>query len=313
MLHSSKNLNQPSLQVIATQGFPDYALLDSGKGRKLERFGRVTVDRPEPQALWQPRHPKLWVNANAIFAADDDDEKGRWRLATPVADSWDINVEGVTIKARLMAFRHLGVFPEQLPHWQWMQAGLAGLKSSGTAAEKPRVLNLFGYTGAATLIAALAGAEVTHVDASKKAIGWARENQTASQLDAAPIRWIVEDARRFVAREVRRGRTYQSILVDPPKFGRGPEGELWDLFTDLPLLLADCAKLLAPGRSRLVLTAYAIRASALSLDGLMREVFAARSGMQQAGELAIAEENGTRLVGTSLFVRWQSAEDHGDA
>jgi 23S rRNA (cytosine1962-C5)-methyltransferase len=293
----------PRLDVIVTRGFKGYALLDSGAGRKLERFGTIIVDRPEQQALWQPSDPTLWHTAHAAFAADDEDEKGRWRQLKPVPEAWDVAVEGVTLKARLMAFRHLGLFPEQLPHWQWLADGLA----RPGAGEKPRVLNLFGYTGAASLIAARAGAEVTHVDASKPAIKWARENQAASGLDAAPIRWIVEDARKYVAREVRRGRTYHAILLDPPKFGRGPEGELWDIFTDLPPLLADCAKLLAPGPSRLVLTAYAIRASALTLDCLVRETLTDRSGAQTAGELALAEERGTRLIGASLYVRWSGA------
>ncbi len=286
------------LDVITTRGFSGYALLDSGAGRKLERFGSVIVDRPEQQALWQPRNPGLWQKAHATFAADDEDEKGRWRELKPVPETWDVTVDTVTLKARLMAFRHLGLFPEQLPHWEWLRDGIA-LQAT---ASKPRVLNLFGYTGAASLIAAKAGAEVTHVDASKPALKWARENQTASKLDGAPIRWIVDDARKFVAREVRRGKTYDAILLDPPKFGRGPEGELWDIFTDLPPLLKDCAKLLAPGSSRLVLTAYAIRASALTLDCLVRETLP--NGTQTAGELALAEESGTRLIGASLFVRW---------
>lgn len=290
----------PSLNVIVTRGFAGYALLDSGNGRKLERFGQVIVDRPEQQALWQPHAPKLWAGAHATFAADDEDEKGRWRQLKPVPETWDVPVAGVTIKARLMAFRHLGLFPEQLPHWLWLRDGLA----SPASGARPRVLNLFGYTGAASLIAAKAGADVTHVDASKPALKWARENQAASRLDTAPIRWIVDDARKFVAREVRRGRTYDAILLDPPKFGRGPEGELWDIFTDLPPLLADCAKLLAPGASRLILTAYAIRASALTLDCLVRETLAHRRGSQEAGELALAEEAGSRLIGASLYVRW---------
>ena len=218
-------------------------------------------------------------------------------------ETWDVAVEGVTLKARLMAFRHLGLFPEQLPHWQWLRDGI----SDARFGEKPRVLNLFGYTGAASLIAAKAGAEVTHVDASKPAIKWGRENQTASKLDTAPIRWILDDARKYVAREVRRERTYHAILLDPPKFGRGPEGELWDIFNDLPPVLADCAKLLAPGPSRLALTAYAIRASALTLDGLVRETLGSRGGEQTAGELALAEDGGTRVIGTSLYVRWVGA------
>lgn len=292
----------PSLRLVTMAGFPAYALLDSGNGRKLERFGGIVVDRPEPQALWKPARPDAWKSAHAVFAAEDEDEKGRWKQLKPVPETWDVQVEGATVKARLMAFRHLGLFPEQLPHWQWMRDGLAAVKG-----ETPRVLNLFGYTGAASLVAAAAGAEVVHVDASKKAIAWARENQAASKLDKAVIRWIAEDARKFVAREVRRGRTYHCILVDPPKYGRGTEGEVWDLFTDLPALMADCEKLLAPKQSRLILTAYAIRASALALDGLMKEIFAARGGIIESGELAILEENGARALGTSLYSRWSAA------
>jgi 23S rRNA (cytosine1962-C5)-methyltransferase len=292
----------PHLSLIATRGFPDYALLDSGAGRKLERFGAIVVDRPEPQALWHPLHPDRWKTAHAVFAAEDDEEKGRWKTLQPVPETWPVRVEGVTLLARLMAFRHLGLFPEQRPHWQWLRAGLAQVTG-----EAPRVLNLFGYTGAASLIAAAAGAEVVHVDASKKAIGWARENQAASGLDKAVIRWIAEDARKFVAREVRRGRTYHCILIDPPKFGRGPEGEVWDLFADLPALLGDCAKLLAPQGARLVLTAYAIRASALALDGLVREMLAGRGGVFESGELALREADGPRALGTSLYARWSAS------
>lgn len=292
----------PSLRLIAMTGFEGYALIDSGNGRKLERFGGIVVDRPEPQALWQPSRPDAWKTAHAVFAAEDEDEKGRWKQLKPVPETWDVPVEGITVKARLMAFRHLGLFPEQLPHWQWMRQGLAAIKG-----ETPRVLNLFGYTGAASLLAAAAGAEVVHVDASKKAIGWARENQAASKLDKAVIRWIAEDARKFVAREVRRGRTYHCILVDPPKYGRGTDGEIWELFADLPAFMRDCEKLLAPQQSSMVLTAYAIRASALAFDGLMRDVMANRGGTIESGELAILEETGRRALGTSLYARWSAA------
>jgi 23S rRNA (cytosine1962-C5)-methyltransferase len=158
--------------------------------------------------------------------------------------------------------------------------------------QTPRVLNLFAYTGAASLIAAHAGAEVTHVDASKRAIAWAKQNQAVSKLGEAPIRWILDDARKFVAREVRRGRTYHVILVDPPKFGRGPDGEVWDVFVDLAPLLRDCAALLAPGRASLVLTTYAIRASALATDVLVRECLAERPGNTESGELVVVEEGG---------------------
>jgi 23S rRNA (cytosine1962-C5)-methyltransferase len=331
-----------NLSLITSTGFPDYTLLDAGGGRKLERFGKIIVDRPEPQALWQPRLAKAeWAKANAVFSASgEDDEKGKWRIDKPVPEAWPVKLplsllplgrrcpegadegavtggsgtlkhpltptlsprgEGdVTMLCKLSGLWHLGLFPEQHPHWQWMLQEIAKVKG-----ETPRVLNLFGYTGAASLLAAKAGAEVTHVDASKKAIAWGRENQTASKLDAAKIRWIVDDATKYVAREVRRGKTYHMILVDPPKFGRGPEGEVWDLFTHLPALLNDCAKLLAPNNAAMVLTVYAIRASALAFDQLMHDTLSGKSGTYDRGELAIEAKSGPS-VPTSLFVRWSS-------
>jgi 23S rRNA (cytosine1962-C5)-methyltransferase len=301
------------VNLITSQGFSDYALLDCGAGRKLERFGKVVVDRPEPQALWQPKLPKPeWAKANAVFSASgEDDEKGKWRVDKPVPDAWPVRLSlgaspassgkgdaSVTMLCKLSGLWHLGLFPEQEPHWSWMLERLAKVKG-----ETPRVLNLFGYTGAASLLAAKAGAEVTHVDASKKAIQWGKENQEASKLGAAKIRWLLDDAAKFAARDVRRGKTYHMILVDPPKFGRGPEGEIWDLFQNLPSLLSDLAKLLAPENAAMVLTIYAIRASSLAFDQLLRESLAKRDGTFDSGELAI-QSNAGPLVPTSLFVRW---------
>lgn len=292
-----------SLSIVSSAGFGDYVLLDCGAGRKLERFGKIIVDRPEAQALWQPVLPKAeWGKAHAVFSASgEDDEKGRWRIDKPVPEAWPVNVDGVTMLCKLSGLWHLGLFPEQRPHWRWMLDEIAKVEG-----EAPRVLNLFGYTGCASLLAAKAGAEVTHVDASKKAIAWGRENQAASKLDAAKVRWLLDDAAKFTAREVRRGRTYHMILVDPPKFGRGPEGEVWDLFTHLPALLSDCAKLLAPSRSAMVLTVYAIRASALSFNQVLRQTLTKAGGIYDTGELAITAQSGP-MVPTSLFVRWKSA------
>jgi 23S rRNA (cytosine1962-C5)-methyltransferase len=292
--------------VLATPGFADYALIDSGNGRKLERFGRFTVDRPEPQAMWQPAlEPGVWLRADAVFKStsgdEDGDTGGRWRKVAPMPETWPMRLPGATLLCRLTSFRHLGAFPEQLPHWEWMRARLQGLRG-----ETPRVLNLFAYTGAASLIAAGGGAEVTHVDASKRAIAWAKQNQAVSKLDEAPIRWILEDARKFVAREVRRGKSYHLILIDPPKFGRGPAGEVWDVFQHLAPLLRDCAALLSPRRAALVLTTYAIRASALATDALVRECLVGRRGTTESGELAVVEEAGGRLLPTSLYTRWTS-------
>jgi len=320
-----------NLHLITSEGFPDYALLDSGAGRKLERFGKIIVDRPEPQALWQPKLSKSeWAKANAVFSASgEDDEKGKWRIDKPVPDAWPVRLDvspsphpswgegrgegqpgkqssaagrgdsSVTMLCKLAGLWHLGLFPEQEPHWRWMLDHLASVKG-----ETPRVLNLFGYTGAASLLAAAAGAEVTHIDASKKAIQWGKENQEASKLGAAKIRWLLDDAAKFAARDVRRGKTYHMIIVDPPKFGRGPEGEIWDLFQNLPRLLADLAKLLAPEMAAMVLTIYAIRASSLAFDQLMREELKGRGGAFDSGELAIRSRAGP-LVPTSLFVRWK--------
>lgn len=288
------------LNLITSDGFSDYALLDCGAGRKLERFGKIIVDRPEPQALWQARLAKSeWAKAHAVFSASgEDDEKGKWRIDKSVPDAWPVRIDGVTMHCKLAGLWHLGLFPEQEPHWRWMVERLQSIKG-----ETPRVLNLFGYTGAASLIAAKAGAEVTHVDASKKAIQWGKKNQAASKLDAAKVRWLIDDAAKFAAREVRRGKTYHMILVDPPKFGRGPEGEVWDLFANLPALLGDLAKLLAPQDAAMVLTVYAIRASALAFDQLMRDTLTGKGGNFDSGELAIRSASGP-IVPTSLFVRW---------
>ncbi|MEM8856567.1 MAG: class I SAM-dependent methyltransferase, partial [Pseudomonadota bacterium] len=183
------------------------------------------------------------------------------------------------------------------PHWVSAVAAIEGI-------EAPAVLNLFGYTGAASLLLAAAGAHVTHVDASKKAIAWGKENQAASGLEDAPIRWICDDARKFVAREVRRGRRYQGILVDPPKFGRGPKNEVWNLFDDLAPLMDDLSRLLAEDARFFILTAYAIRASALSVGRLAASALESHGGRVQCGELAVREDNG-RLLPTSMYATWR--------
>lgn len=294
----------PSLKVIAADpaGPDGYALLDSGNGRKLERFGKITVDRPEPQAMWSPRLGiGSWAAADGVFDGGDDEDQGKWSHKGRVPESWPMAIGGVTAVCRFSAFRHMGVFPEQAPHWTWMADRLA------KAPKPPRLLNLFAYTGIGSLIAAHAGAEVTHVDASKKAVAWAKENQSASKMTDAPIRWIVDDARKFVAREQRRGKTYHGLLIDPPKFGRGPEGEKWELFDHLPELMRGCAALIDPAYGFVVFTAYAIRAPALAMDGLLKDVLGARGGQFDSGELAIREAGSApRLLPTSLYVRWSS-------
>lgn len=294
--------NVQAPRILETNGFTDYSLLDCGNGRKLERFGSVVLDRPEAQAMWSPSlGVNDWRHADGVFSSSGTDEqRGKWQLTTDIPKAWPVQVDGVTMECRTQGLWHLGLFPEQLPHWMWVKERV----QHATRNDKPpRVLNLFAYTGAASLIAAAAGAEVTHVDASKKAIAWAKANQVTSGLEQSKVRWILDDASKFTAREVRRSKTYDVILVDPPKFGRGPNGEVWDLFKSLPGLLDDCVKLLAPGASALVLTAYAIRASSLALHELGRQALKGQGGDFDYGELAIRSQLG-QLLPTSLYLRW---------
>lgn len=292
--------------ILETPGAGDFHLIDSGNGQKLEQYGSYRIVRPEGQALWTPSLAShVWEKADAIFTGDTEEEgTGRWRFPREaLGETWPLQLLDVDFHGRFTSFRHVGVFPEQLVHWSWM-------KQQIEQANRPlKVLNLFGYTGVASLVAAKAGAEVTHVDASKKAIGWGRENQTLSRLDRAPIRWICEDAMKFIQREERRGHRYDIILTDPPKFGRGPNGEVWHLFDHLPLMLDICRELLAKDALGLVLTAYSIRASFYSIHELMRETMRGKGGVVESGELVIREtglsgKEPGRALSTSLFSRW---------
>lgn len=282
----------------------DYALLDSGAGEKLEQYGPYRIVRPEGQAIWQRALPAAeWNRADAIFTGDTDEEgMGRWRFPrAPLGETWPMRHDGIDYLGRFTSFRHVGVFPEQASHWNHMEELIR-------AAKRPvRVLNLFGYTGLASLVAARAGAEVTHVDASKKAVGWARENQQVARLNDKPIRWIVEDAMKFAEREERRGSRYDIILLDPPAFGRGPKGEVWQLFEHLPAMADLCRAILAPKPLSVVLTAYSIRASFFAIHALMRDTFAGMGGTVESGELVIREKSAGRALSTSLFSRWEAA------
>jgi 23S rRNA (cytosine1962-C5)-methyltransferase len=291
---------KPELNLLVAPDWTDYELLDSGAGAKLERFGPYTFVRPEHQAVWRPTLPaRKWEAAPAIFqAAGGEETGGRWQVRRPVEPAWTMSYQDLRFRAHFTTSRHLGVFPEQAAHWDWLAARVR-------AAGRPvQVLNLFGYTGLATLAAAQAGARVTHVDAAKKSISWARENQALAGLDERPIRWIVDDAFKFVQREARRGATYDGFILDPPKFGRGPKGEVWECFDMLPGLLQACRALLTPQPLFVVITAYAIRASALSLYYALQEMVAGQAGEVQAGELAVQEKSAGRLLSTAIFARW---------
>ncbi|MFK4056704.1 class I SAM-dependent methyltransferase [Brevundimonas sp. NPDC046655] len=294
-------------ETLVTRGWSDYALIDSGDGRKLERYGRYTVVRPEPQCFWKAHHETAFEQANAMFDPQQEEEdSGRWRFDQhgPI-DAFPLKWRDVRFMGRFTPFRHLAFFPEQAANWDWLDARVRTL-------QQPRILNLFGYTGVASLACSAAGAHVTHVDASKKSVAYARENAELSGLSDRPIRWIVEDARKFVAREVRRGSKYDGIILDPPKYGRGANGEVWRLFEDMPDLLKDCAALLSDDASFLLLNAYAARISGLSLAHMMAEATHDRGGRIDWGELALSEDGkDARAIGLSFFARW--SKDGGRA
>ncbi len=284
-----------TLATLIGEAWADYGLVDCGHGRKLERYGRYRFIRPEPQAMWAPAETG-WDADGEFIPASDEDGGGRWQFARLVpSEGWDLNWEDVTFRAQCTPFRHLAFFPDMAPQWAWMRERLA----PGAEA-----LNLFGYTGVGTLAMAGAGAQMVHVDASKKSVEAGKANAALSGMAEKPIRWMVDDAAKFVAREVRRGRRYDGIILDPPKFGRGPAGEVWRLEEGLPGLVADCARLLDANSRFLVLTVYAVRMSALAIGELLAQLTADLGGKVECGEMAVREESRGLLLPTAIFARW---------
>ena len=276
----------------------DYTLIDSGNGRKYESYGDRHFIRPEPQAMWAPALEE-WPADAEFVPGSDDDGGGRWYNNKPVPmDGWPLSWnDEVHFTASCTPFRHLGFFPDMDPVWRWMRGQLAGVAD-------PVAMNLFGYTGVGTLALSATGAQMVHVDASKKSVGQARANAEMSGMSDRHIRWIVDDAAKFVAREVRREKRYDGILLDPPKYGRGPEGEIWRLEEDLPELIANCRQLLDVNSKFLFLTVYAVRMSALALGGLLESHFADLGGKVEFGELAVREQGRGMLLPTAIFARW---------
>ena len=289
-------IQQPVIMECA--GWDAYRLLDSGGGRKFEAFGPHAFIRPEPQAMWQPRLEE-WAADGEFVPGSDEDGGGRWNLSPQVPDGWDLAWNEVRFTAQPTPFRHLQFFPDMAPVWDWMRTRLEGREDAET-------LNMFGYTGLGTLALSRHG-RVTHVDASKKSVAQARENAALSDMDEAPIRWLVDDAAKFAAREVRRERRYDGIILDPPKFGRGPKNETWRLEEGLPGLIGDCAKLLDSKSAFLFLTVYAVRMSSLAIAGLLEEALRGLPGQIEHGDLAVREEGEDgRLLPTAIFARWSN-------
>ena len=304
-------MTAPHLTLLTSADWHDYELLDSGDLKKLERFGRFRFIRPEPQAMWQPRlDADAWV-ADGVFRPDKNDpentESGGWHLSKNLPDSWQMRYQKLRFLARPTPFRHLGFFPEQSAHWNWCAEKIQQFQQKHN--RQPRILNLFAYSGLASLHAAAAGAVVTHVDASKKAIAQAFENRNICGFQDEPIRFITDDASGFVAREIRRQRAYDGIIMDPPKYGRGPKGETWRIEEDLRMLLRQAADLLSDDAVFLVLTMYAIRASSLTAHYALADVLKHRPGSIETGELAIKESalsslDTRRYVSQANFARW---------
>ena len=291
------------MTTLITSGWTDYQLLDSGRGRRLERFGAYVLSRPDPQCLWRPYLPvSAWEKADALFR--EENGKAKWLFRHFMPDSWKMHYKQLEFSAKLTPFKHTGVFPEQHLHWDWLEHQLDKANSKGQ--REIKVLNLFGYTGIASLVCAAKGANVTHVDASYPAIGWAKDNQGLSNLSDKPIRWIMDDCLKFVQREIRRGIKYDGIIMDPPVFGHGPKGERWEFTANFPQLLTDCQQVLSEHPSFILINAYAVSASSILLQNMLEDMTNTFGGLIESGELVLEEKNRKRLLSTGIFARWSA-------
>jgi 23S rRNA (cytosine1962-C5)-methyltransferase len=283
------------LSTLIAEPWANYGLMDSGNGRKLERYGPYSFIRPEPQAMWAPALEE-WDADGEFIPGSDEEGGGRWHFNRPVPrEGWEMMWENIHFRAQCTPFRHLAFFPDMAPQWAWMRERLG---------EGSEALNLFGYTGVGTLAMSATGASLVHVDASKKSVEAGKDNAVLSGMSDRPIRWMVDDAAKFTAREVRRGRRYDGIILDPPKYGRGPEGEIWRLEEGLAPLIADCRKLLDEKSRFLVLTVYAVRMSALAIGELLSQAMSDLGGKVEMGDMAVREEARGLLLPTAIFARW---------
>lgn len=287
-----------SIPILIPDGWNDYELIDSGDGMKLERFSAYVVARPDPRAVWKPqKSSSVWNTAHAQYIRSTKSE-GHWQIKTPPPPLWLIRYRDMTFLLKPTAFKHIGIFPEQAVNWVWLE---------NIIAKQPiNTLNLFAYTGAATVAAARAGARVTHLDSLKSAITWAHENARLNNVTESQIRWIEDDAIKFVLREAKRSSTYDGIILDPPRFGRGSKGEVWKLLDDLPRLLEACASVLSPHARFLLINAYTADISAVALGQLVSSVLSSRGGLVTHGELALKESGTDRLLPSGIFARWQA-------
>ncbi len=285
------------MKLETFHNFLDYELLDTGDGMRLEQWGQYRLARPDPQIIWPISLPQSeWNKADARYEAKG--ERGKWIIKTEVPKSWFIRVKDIILVAKLSPFKHTGIFAEQAANWEW-------LEEAAPAKHELKILNLFGYTGGATMVLTKLGHFVTHVDASKPSIAWAKENQEANVFPSDAIRWILDDAAGFVEREVKRGQKYDGIIMDPPAFGHSPNGKTWKFNRDLPALLENCVKLLSPDAKFLLINGYATNSSALSLNNVLEDAISTRGGSIEFGELTLKQKT-SREISTGIFARWRS-------
>ncbi len=291
----------PEINLLLSTDWQDYELLDTGDGQSLERFGPYRLVRDEPQAIWSRSLPsETWESADAKMINTGGEHGGYWEIKREVKQPWVIGYKGLKCEIRLSTSRHIGLFPEQATLWDWIDAQIR------SADHQLKVINLFGYTGMATAAAARAGALVTHVDASKHAVAWASHNLDLSGLKTAPVRWLVEDARKYLKREAKRQSFYDGIILDPPKFGRGPRGDVWDYFENIAELLKLCRRVLSPHPKFICLTSYAIQASALVPHQALQEAVKGLGGLVISGELVIQDKSQQHWLSHALSSRWSS-------
>lgn len=289
------------MDLLIANNWPEYELVDSGGGMRLERFGEYLISRPDPQCIWSKKQTdNVWKKVDAYFVRDGNKDKGEWHFNTKMPNQWEVSYNDLKFWAKLTPFKHTGIFPEQSIQWDFIQDQIK------KADRKISTLNLFAYTGGATLAAAAVGASITHVDGSKPALSWARSNQELSGFDDKPIRWILDDVVKFVAREARRGKKYDAIIMDPPVYGHGPDGEIWDFSKDFPRLLNICGQLLSDQPLFVIVNAYAISSSPLMLKNVFEDVLS-KKGKISVGELALEEKLSKRLLSTGLYARWVRA------
>ncbi len=305
--------------ILKTKPSADYELLDSGNEEKLERYGKYVLRRPDPQALWNKKlDEKIWKNSDAVF----DGDRKTWKVTqnhsdSSLRDGWQISFDDLKFNIKPTAFKHTGIFPEQFMNWKFIKENIekrilniekenkTNIQNS-TFNIRPKILNLFGYTGGATLAGLSAGAEVTHVDGSKTSVAWAKENAELSGLDKKPVRWLIDDARKFVLREIRRGGKYDGIIMDPPSFGRGGKGEIWKIEDDFLKLIEDCGKILSDKPILFIINGYAAGYSSQAYYNALKPIMEKFGGKFEAGELTIEESLNGRLLPCGIFVRWSS-------